>query len=289
MTHPAAGIRRTNPDLVGVFSGGGAKAAAHLGAFRALEELHLRPTRLLGTSMGAVFATLFASGLSAGEARERVDLVGEREFLRSEPLAFLKGLWARNLLKPEPFRRALERMIDARRFQDLRFPLSVTATALDTGELTLFGAGGVETPLIDALLASCALPLFFPPVLIDGRPYADGGLRAVLPLEPAAAIPARLVIAIDVGPGFDDRSTPAASGVPPLVAIHNQADEILMAGQTEAQLALWRLDSRRAHLVYVRPLLDRGGTFRVDQVDRYVEVGYQAAQHALAHLNSGPG
>jgi NTE family protein len=289
MTHPAAGIRRTNPDVVGVFGGGGAKAAAHIGALQAMEEVGIRPTRLLGTSMGAVFATLFASGLSAREALERVGMIGEREIVRSEPLAFLKGLWARNLLRPEPFRRALERMLGARRFQDLRFPLTVTATALDTGELALFGAGGVDVPLIDALAASCALPLFFPPVMIEGRPYADGGLRAVLPLEPASAIPARLVIAVDVGPGFDDRDTSADSGVPPLVAIHNQADEILMAGQTEAHLALWRLDPRRAHLVYIRPLLDRGGTFRVDQVDRYVEVGYEAARHALAHLNSGPG
>ena len=211
--------------------------------------------------------------------------IGEREIVRTEPFAFLKGLWATSLLKPAPFRRALERMIGVRRFEDLRLPLTITATALDTGELALFGAGGRSVPLLDALYATCALPLFLPPAVIEGRPYADGGLRAVLPLEAAALVPAKLVVAVDVGPGFDELETPGLpSGLPPVVDTHNTAMGILMSEQTRLVLALWRSNPNRPPLLYVRPRVERGATFRVDLMRGYVEQGYIATRAALAGL-----
>jgi len=283
------GTRNSELGIVAVFSGGGAKASAHVGAYRALEEAGLIPAHIVGTSMGGVFAALFASGLSASEALERVGAIGEREILQADPFAFVKGLWARSLLKPEPFRRSLERMIPARRFEDLRIPLTVTAVALDTGELTLFGANGRSIPLLEALYATAALPLFLPPAVIDGQRYADGGLRAVLPLEPASLIPARLVVAVDVGPGFDEVEGSEGPGVPPVVEVHNEATGILMAGQTVAALALWRSSPNRPPLIYVRPRVEKGATFRVDQVRRYAEEGYTATRAALAGLNSGAG
>ena len=289
VANSALGTRHSALGVVLVFSGGGAKASAHVGAYRALEEAGLVPTHIVGTSMGGVFAALFASGLSSSESLERVGAIGEKEIVQAEPFAFLKGLWARSLLKPEPFRRSLERMIPARRFEDLKIPLTVTSVALDTGELTLFGASGRSIPLLEALYATAALPLFLPPAIIDGRRYADGGLRAVLPLEPASLIPARLVLAVDVGPGFDEGQGSGGPGLPPVVEVHNEATGILMAGQTVAALALWRSSPNRPPLVYVRPRVEKGATFRVDQVRRYAEEGYRATRTALAGLNSGAG
>jgi NTE family protein len=271
--------------IVMVMGGGGAKAAAHVGAVQALEEVDLAPGHLLGTSMGGVFAALFAAGLSAGEALDRVTGIPGREILRPEPLAFIKGLWATSLLKPAPFRRALERMIGVRRFEDLKLPLTITATDFDTGELALFGAGGRSVPLLDALYASCALPLFLPPLLIEGRRYVDGGLRAVLPLEAAALVPAKMVVAVDVGPGFDEMETPGLpSGLPPVVETHNTAMSILMSEQTRAALAAWHSNPNRPPLLYVRPRVERGATFRVDLMRGYVEQGYIATRAALAGL-----
>ncbi|HWA17033.1 MAG TPA: patatin-like phospholipase family protein [Gemmatimonadales bacterium] len=276
------------PGVVAVLSGGGAKASAHIGAFRALEEAELVPSHLVGTSMGAVFAALFACGLPAREALDRVASVGEKEIVNADPFAFLKGLWAKSLLRGAPFRAALERMIPARRFSELQIPLTVTATELGTGTLTLFGAGGADIPLIDALCAGSALPVFLPPVELNGRRYADGGLRAVLPLEPALLFPSRLVVAVDVGSGFDEGPS-VGSDLPPLVQTHADAMGILMAGQTAQALALWRGNANRPPLLYVRPRVDKGGTFKVDQVRRYVEEGYSATRAVLAGLNSGDG
>jgi hypothetical protein len=61
-----------------------------------------------------------------------------------------------------------------------------------------------------------------------------------------------------------------------------------MAGQTAQALALWRGNPNRPPLLYVRPRVEKGATFRVDLVRRYVEEGYTATRVALAGLNSPP-
>jgi NTE family protein len=174
-------------------------------------------------------------------------------------------------------------MVPARRFSDLSVPLTVTAVDLDTGELVLFGAGATNAPLVDVLCASCALPLYYPPVILNGRRYGDGGLRAVVPLGPAAELDVELVLAVDVGPGFDLAAPVESSRVPALVRAHDEAVGILMAANSQSQLALWRADPARPPLVYVRPRVEREATFRVDRVREYANEGRRAAREALEH------
>ena len=267
-----------------VLSGGGAKTAAHLGACRALREAGFEPTWYVGTSMGAVIAAGLASGVANDELLERMADVGARGIVR-DPLAPIAGLFLRSLLKPGPLRSAIEALVPVRRFADLTVPLTVTAVDLDTGELVLFGAGAQTAPLVDVLCASCALPMYYPPVVIDGRRFGDGGLRCVVPLEPAAELDVELVLAVDVGPGFD-LPAPAAARVPAMVRAHDDAVGILMAANSENQLALWRADPRRPPLVYVRPRTERNATFRVDRVREYANEGRRATREALDRWGS---
>src|SRR5437879_12706411 len=83
---------------------------------------------------------------------------------RFEPLALVKGAFATHLLKPAGLRGVIERFVTATQFGQLRIPLTITATDLDSGDLLLLGAGGLaDVPLHDALYASRALPRSFPP------------------------------------------------------------------------------------------------------------------------------
>jgi NTE family protein len=263
-----------------VLSGGGAKTAAHLGACRALREAGFEPAWYVGTSMGAVVAAGLASGLGNDELLDRMIQVGARGIVR-DPLASVAGLFVRSLLKAAPLRAAIEALVPARRFADLTVPLTVTAVDLDTGELVLFGAGAQTAPLVEVLCASCALPMYYPPVVINGRRLGDGGLRGVLPLDPAAELDVDLVLAVDVGPGFDLPAPVEATRVPAMVRAHDDAIGILMAANTESQLALWRAHPRRTPLVYVRPRTQRNATFRVDQVREYATEGRRATREAL--------
>ena len=269
--------------VVAVFSGGGAKALAHAGAFRALQQAGLEPNHIVATSMGAVIGAALAAGVPFEEIRRRSLSLRRKDVAPFDPLALVKGMFARSLFPGSALRRTIERLVPAKRFGHLRIPLTVTATDLESGDAVLFGAGSKEqgAELHDALYASCALPLYFPPLEMDGRRVGDGGLRAVLPLEPARGLSADVVVAVNVGPGFDE-VVPIVRpfAIPPLVRAYGEAIRIMMAVQAERAVADWPKDGPR--LVYVRAVAEREATFAVERLEQYVEAGYQATKKAIA-------
>ncbi len=236
--------------VVAVFGGGGAKSLAHAGAWKALLEAGLRPSHIVGTSMGAVVGAAFAAGASYETFTAAALALRASDVAALHAWSLAKGVFAASIFKSDPLKRTIARLVPAARFDGLAIPLTITATDLDSGELVLFGALGRDAPLVEALYASCALPLYYPPGELDGRRLADGGLRAVVPLEVALRIPADLVVAIDVGPGFDEPAAAKKAPIPPLVRAHGEAIRIMMAAQTQRAIADWPKDAAR--LVVVR-------------------------------------
>ena len=288
--------------VVLVLSGGGAKALAHAGAFRALEQAELVPSHIIATSMGAVVGAALGAGMPFDQVRRRAMGIRRKDVAPFDPLVLIMGLFARSLFPASALRRAIARIVPRTRFEYLQIPLTVTATDLDSGELLLLGGPerrgtdldrrGRDIELSDALYASCALPLYFPPLEADGRRLGDGGLRAVLPLAPALSLEpnADLFVAVHVGPGFDERpmtngddpqppDAPVPARIPRVIRTHGDAMRIMMAEQAEHAVADWPKDAPR--LVYVRAVAEREATFAVDRVQEYVEMGYQATKKAL--------
>jgi NTE family protein len=272
--------------VTAVLSGGGVKAAAHLGVLRALETAGIVPTRYVGTSMGAVIACGLAAGQSSSAVETQLLAVEDRDVFRLDRRALLLGMFARSLFKPEPFRQTLERLLPAQRFAELSLPLSVTTTDLDSGEQVVFGAGGEDAPLLDVLCASCALPLYFPPVTLQGRRLADGGLRSVVPLEVAARFAADLVVAIDVSFGFDAPDPEAAVRTPALLKLQGEAQRALMASNTATEHELWLRTPERPPLLWIRPRVRRGETFATEQLRWYIDEGVRAGTEALKRWNT---
>jgi NTE family protein len=268
--------------VTAVLSGGGVKAAAHLGVLRALEAGGIVPTRFVGTSMGAVIACGLAAGQSCAAVEAQLLAVKDRDVFRLDRRALLLGMFARSLFKPEPFRETLERLLPARRFDELALPLTVTTTDLDSGALVVFGAGGEDAPLLEVLCATCALPLYFPPVTIRARRLADGGLRSVVPLEVAARFPADLVVAIDVSFGFDAPDPETTVRTPALLKLQGEAQRALMASNTVFEHELWQRTPGRPPLLWIRPRVRRGETFASEQLRWYLEEGARAGTEALA-------
>ena len=119
------------------------------------------PPAFVATSMGAVIAAGLAAGVGHEELLARLTEAGPRGIAR-EPLALVSGLFADRCSGRRRSAAPIEALVPARRFAELRVPLTVSVVDLDTGELLLFGAGGRDAPLVDVLCASCALPLYLP-------------------------------------------------------------------------------------------------------------------------------
>lgn len=181
------------PHIALVLSGGGAKGAMEVGFYRALRELRVPIHRVVGTSVGAINGAFIAAGvpprrLESGWARlRRRDLFALRWSL------LWRGLRAESLYTDRRLRKLLETHLPVRTFAELRVPLTVVATDLDESRPTLIESG----PLVEALLASAAVPGILPPVtLADGRRCIDGALTNNVPIDVAYAKGATAVFAI---------------------------------------------------------------------------------------------
>jgi len=260
-----------------VLSGGGAKSAAHVGAHRAFVERGLTPTRYVGTSMGAVVGACFAAGQPYEEVLNRIVRLVRSDVARPSR-SLVRGPWAGSLLSGAALRDTIAALVEVDRFDDLTVPLTVTATDAGTGELALFGAGGRDrVSLVDALYASCALPVYYPLGLVGDREYMDGGVRSVLPLDVAYAFEPDIVVAVSVGPSRFAESGGRESDS--LLNAHNRAVRLQMAVQTEREIARWQ--NADPPLVLVRPRRRTRATFAMTDIVSYVEEGYRSATRAL--------
>ena len=232
--------------------------------------------------MGAVISAALAAGSSYERLLEIAGSLERKDFAALDAWALAKGVFAGSILKPGPLKQTIARLVPATRFADMQIPLTVTTTDLDSGELVLFGARGQDGPLVDVLYASCALPLYLPPQTIDGRRLGEGGLRAVLGLDAARRVPppVDLVVAVDVGPGFDEPPATKQAAVPPLVRAHGEAIRVMMAAQTERAIAAWPKEA--AKLIVVRAVAEREATFDVSSGQRFFDAGYRKTRAALA-------
>lgn len=271
------------PRVAMVLSGGGAKAAAHIGAARALRDAGIVPVHWVATSMGAAVAAALATAEDPDRILERFLAVKRRDVLVTQRLVMLRGIWAKAIFRPEPLRETISRLVQARTFGELRAPLTVTAVEVVTGVEVAFGAGGESAPLIDALCAACALPPYFPPAMVNGRTFYDGGLRATVPLRQVEGIDCDVVVAIHVAPGFDELGVPVQVP-PPLIAATDTAMGWLMAGTSELMRAQWTQRPGARPLIWLRPVSDRGATFALDRSGAYAEAGYAAMSAALRDL-----
>ncbi|RHJ93459.1 patatin-like phospholipase family protein [Parabacteroides bouchesdurhonensis] len=153
-------------------SGGGAKGFAHIGVFKMLEECTLKPDIIAGTSAGALMGTLFADGYTADEIKE---LFTGREFSEFAQLQIPKA----GLFDSKRFRYFLKRHLRTKNIEDLQIPMVIMATDLDNGESHEFRSG----PVVEAVTASCSIPIIFSPVVINGVHYVDGGLFHNFPVS----------------------------------------------------------------------------------------------------------
>ncbi len=192
-----------HPTIALALGGGGARGLAHIPILEAFDELGIRPRIIAGTSIGAVFAAAYASGMSGREIRahafevlkKRLDLVRD---LYAARVRNTRRIW--NVFAARSAFLAPDRLLDiilpphiAHDFDHLVIPLKIVASDFYAQEPVIFSSG----PLRQAIAASMALPVLFEPVLVGGRVLIDGGLVNPLPFDILNG-EADLTVAIDV-------------------------------------------------------------------------------------------
>lgn len=241
------------PRVAVAFGGGGARGIAHIAVIEALDELGIRPVAIAGSSIGAIFGTGMAAGMSGEEIRDyTLETVGNRN-------AVFNRLWS---LGPASMRDGiggfrlghfnLERILEAflspaipQDFSELSIPMKIAVTdyygqteaILETGDLRL------------AIAASAAIPGLFMPVRINGRIMVDGGIFNPIPWE-------HLMEDCDIVIGVDVVGAPEGDGTHP----PSRFDSMFGASQLMMQSAIALKMKLHPPHIFLRPSVNR---FRV--------------------------
>ena len=189
-----------------VLGGGGARGALQVGALRALFEAGYQPDLLVGTSTGSVNAAglaLWGVNLDGVRALEHAYQDAANSKLMDPRLARF-ALKAMSLHSDQRASRQIAKFLISQGVTpDLRFAqitnvrLGLIGADLDTGEPVIYGLHP-EQSVLEGVLASTALQPWFSPIEKDGHCIVDGGAVSCLPVEPAMALGATEIIALDL-------------------------------------------------------------------------------------------
>ena len=259
---PVAAVPKLPPRplRIGLALGGGAaRGFAHIGVIQVLEESNIRPDLVVGTSAGSLVAALYASGHSGADLAALAESMDETAFADwSYP--------GRGLIRGEALAKYVHDQTGGRLIEQMRMPLGVVATDLDSGQAILFQRGDAGS----AVRASSAVPAVFQPVRIGAHEYVDGGLVAPVPVRFARQMGAELVIAVDISAPPEGNAT---------------GDPMRMLLQTFSIMgrSINNFELRDADVV-LRPLLAGVSSADFGARRRSIQAGREAALAQLAVL-----
>ena len=264
--------------------GGGARGWAHIGVARALDAHGLQPTRIVGTSMGAIIG----AGMAAGRTPEEMEAAARRT-------SVYRHMRRPGRLALFDARALLERMVAELgnpRIEQLPTPLGVTAYDLVSGRPRLITSG----PLVDALEMSIAVPFFLPPRRQPNGVWCDAGPLEGVPVTLARAwAPDQPVVGV-----LADIPKPAFLASPMGAAILRRASAGLAVRNGDQRLTARRylslLTARWAEPVVneppdllIAPRLGRMNALQFGRVSQAVAIGERDANAALATIGHPAG
>ncbi|MCC0007835.1 MAG: patatin-like phospholipase family protein [Hyphomicrobiaceae bacterium] len=196
------------PETAFVLAGGGSFGAVQVGMLKALARAGVVPDLVVGSSVGAYNAALFASDPTV-EGAERLARIWHgirRQDAFPITLSTLwRFVWRGDVLVSST---GLKRLIDAhlpcRRIEETRVPLHIVATDFFTGQPRVLSQG----PAREAILASSAIPAAFAPVRIGDRYLVDGAVTSNTPVRIAVKLGARRLVVLPTGFACDLKSPP---------------------------------------------------------------------------------
>jgi NTE family protein len=260
-----------------VLGGGGLKGLAHLGALRALRTRGFEPAGILGTSIGALVGACVAGGRDLDELFDVASGLSRTDIARVQRRAvWVRGFRAEALFRAEPLREYMAGILPREGWEGLEVRFQANAVELGSARTEWFGIGArTDVSLLDAVYASTALPVFYPPIRLPGGIYVDGGVEYTLPLHRAAELGATGIVAID--PGSAEHAEPEAVVAAGMLGVHQRVFAIMSGRVRRATLEEWS----GPPVLYVRPDMKGYAPFDFDHISFFLEEGERAAEEAL--------
>jgi NTE family protein len=190
--------RQMGDCLVGLALGVGfAYGFCHIGVLKVVEEEKIPIDAISGSSIGAVIAGLWAIGKSSEEI-----LKITKEFRESKYIwGFIDlTLPLRGFIKGNKLYNFLKKHFGNKTFYDVKLPLMIVASDVKKKESRVIDKG----LLVDAIMASCAMPGVFMPFKLKEEILFDGGVINPLPTEALFKIGVKKIIAVNVTPSKED-------------------------------------------------------------------------------------
>ncbi len=164
-----------------------ARGCAHVGVLRELEKNGIPIDLIAGVSVGSLIGGAYAAGLSPDFIEKMALTISWNDLGR----VTISKLGFYNSERTEDY---IRKHFPVTEFENTRIPFGAVATDIQSGRMVIFTEGSL--PL--AIRASCAMPIFYTPVMVNGRMMVDGGLVGHIPASVARLMGADIVIAVDV-------------------------------------------------------------------------------------------
>ena len=273
-------------DITLALGGGGAKGNAHIGVIRRLEQNGFRIKGIAGSSFGGLMAVLYAAGYRPNELEEIFASLDQTKFYGHGPKD------GPSLIGIAGVARLLEEFLGDRTFEQMRIPCVVTATDLKSGTEVLLSTGR----LVDAILATIAMPAVFPVRYVGDLELIDGGTLDPIPVAPARALAPKLpvvAVALNAPMGTSARSwsIPLPRFVPRVLIqqisrmryglmldVYARSLDLVSRAVSEYRLEVDKPD------VIVRPRVGNIDTLDIIDVHEVVKLGEAAADEVLPQL-----
>ena len=239
------GEHMRKPKKIGLaLGGGGARGFAHIGILKVLEREGIRPDIIVGTSVGSIIGGAIASGMTVNALEERADDLLESDLYRSSELKAMgdaesgaeqrmsrriqnyfktkirlaQALFRPGILPSKDMEDFINFFIPDIQIEETVIPFGAVTTDLTSGECVFIKHGSLR----QAILASSSVPGALPPVEVEGRQLADGGIICTVPAGYAVEHGADIVIAVSI-----DRNILLGSELQTAVDIYVRAGEIM--------------------------------------------------------------
>lgn len=266
------------PTVALVLGGGGAKGFAHVGVIKALEEQGITPTLIVGTSVGSLVGSLYASGYTPSQLEQLALTTADSEltdFVLSNQ-GFVEGIKLKNFINNKVGGRAIE-----------SFPIRFAAVAAEKNTLTkaVFTTGDAGL----AVQASCSIPnIFIAPRIPEtvGKKYIDGGVVSLIPVDSARDLGADIVIAVDVTTPSSNSSTSSMNNMPTLNSISSLwgfFENSIATQPTTNRTSAMRQERDRADIV-ITPDVGHISSIDTKQRRALITAGTQATTPQIAAI-----